>query len=112
MKTIQLSVALHTGKLVRVFLIAILLATGACGSSPPVQEMSDARQAISVAREAGAAQHAPVDLRAAEDSLNDALRNLTRKEYGLARENAVEAKNKALAALVITEESGDADPQR
>ena len=112
MKTIQLSVALHTGKLVRVFLIAILLATGACGSSPPVQEMSDARQAISVAREAGAAQHAPVDLRAAEDSLNDALRNLTRKEYGLARENAVEAKIQALAALVITEESGDADPQR
>ena len=112
MKTIQLSVVLHTGKLVRVFLIAILLATGACGSSPPVQEMSDARQAISVAREAGAAQHAPVDLRAAEDSLNDALRNLTRKEYGLARENAVEAKIQALAALVITEESGDADPQR
>ncbi len=107
-----MSVALHTGKLVRVFLIAILLATGACGSSPPVQEMSDARQAISVAREAGAAQHAPVDLRAAEDSLNDALRNLTRKEYGLARDNAVEAKNKALAALVIAEESGDADPQR
>jgi hypothetical protein len=112
MKNFQMSVALHTGKLVRVFLIAILLATGACGSSPPVQEMSDARQAISVAREAGAAQHAPVDLRAAEDSLNDALRNLTRKEYGLARDNAVEAKNKALAALVIAEESGDADPQR
>ena len=111
MKTFQMSVALRTGKLVRVFLIAILLATGACGSSPPVQEMSDARQAISVAREAGAAQHAPVDLRAAEDSLNSALRNLTRKEYRLARDNAVEAKNRALAALVTTEESGDADPQ-
>jgi hypothetical protein len=112
MKTFQMSVAPQTAKLVRVFLIAILLATGACGSSPPVQEMSDARQAISVAREAGAAQHAPVDLRAAEDSLNSALRNLTRKEYRLARDNAVEAKNRALAALVTTEESGDADPQR
>ena len=106
-----MSVALHTGKFVRAFLIAILLATGACGSGPPVQEMSDARQAISVAREAGAAEHAPVDLRAAEDSLNSALRNLTRKEYALARDDAVEAKNKALAALATTEESGDADPQ-
>lgn len=111
MKTFEMSALLQTGKLVRASLVAILLVTGACGSGPPVQEMSDARQAISVAREAGAAEHAPVDLRAAEDSLNDALRNLTRKEYGLARDDAVLAKNKALAALATTEESGDSNPQ-
>lgn len=74
--------------------------------------MSDARQAIAVAREAGASEHAPLDLRAAEDFLDSALRNLSRKEYALARIDAIEAKNKALTALEIAEGAGSSEPRR
>jgi len=88
------------------------MTVAACTSGPPVQEMSDARQAIAVAREAGASEHAPTDLRAAEDFLDSALRNLSRKEYRLARIDAVEAKNKALAALEIAEGSAPPEPRR
>jgi hypothetical protein len=89
----------------------LLLALGACGTNPPVQEMSDARQAIAVAREAGAAEYAAVDLRAAEDYLDSALRNLSRKDYALARADAVEAKAKAMSALASAEASNQANPQ-
>jgi len=87
----------------RASLLAVLLVLAACTAGPPVQEMSDARQAISVAREAGASEQAPDELRQAENFLDSALRNLTHKEYKLARQDAVEAKNKALAALQRTE---------
>jgi uncharacterized protein YgbK (DUF1537 family) len=93
-------------------LFAFLLALSACGTGPPVQEMSDARQAISVAREAGASQYAPDDLRAAENHLDSALRNLSKKEYKQARVEAIEAKNRALAALATSEQQTPADPRR
>ena len=97
---------------VRLSLFAFLLLVSACGTGPPVQEMSDARQAISVAREAGASQYAPDDLRAAESHLDNALRNLTRKEYKQARVEAIEAKNRALDALATAEQQSPADPER
>lgn len=96
----------------KIAVLGTMLVLAACSSGPPVQEMSDARQAISVAREAGAHEHAATDLRAAEDFLDSALRNLSKKEYGLARVDAVEAKNKALTALEITESSTSGDPRR
>lgn len=61
--------------------------------------MSDARQAIAVAREAGAADHAPEDLRAAEAFLDSAQRRLSERAYAQARYDALQAKNRALAAL-------------
>ena len=65
-------------------LLAVLCLVSSCAAGPPVQEMSDARQAIAVAREAGAADHAPDALRAAQAYLDSALRNLAKKEYDLA----------------------------
>ncbi len=91
------------GTLTRSFGIALLLALSACGSGPPVQEMSDARQAIAVAREAGAASHAAEDLSAAEAYLESAQRNLSERAYGEARQDALKAKLKALDALAATE---------
>lgn len=85
-----------------VLLTCVVLLSG-CAAGPPVQEMSDARQAISAAREAGAADHAAGDLREAEDFLDSAVRSISRKDYDQARDDAVEAKNKALAALATTE---------
>ena len=93
-------------------LLTVLLSTTACETAPPVQEMSDARQAITAAREAGASDAAPEELRAAEDYLDSALRNLTRKEYGEARDDAREAKNRAVAALETTEQAVESDPRR
>jgi hypothetical protein len=81
-----------------------------CGSGPPVQEMSDARQAIAVARQAGAAQQAPDDLRAAESLLNSALQKLSRRAYSQARVDAIEAKNRAITALASTENANENDP--
>lgn len=95
----------------RGLLLALLFAAVGCIGGPPVQEMSDARQAISAAREAGASDAAPEELRAAEDYLDSALRNLTRKEYGLARDDAREAKDRAVAALVTTERAASGDPR-
>jgi hypothetical protein len=99
------------GRYTRASLFALLLALSACGTGPPVQEMSDARQAITVAREAGASEHAPTDLRAAEDYLDSALRNLSKKAYAEARDDAVEAKNRALAALATTENTAPSEPR-
>jgi len=57
----------------------------ACSAGPPVQEMSDARQAIAAAREAGAEDLAAEDFRAAEAFLDSAQRNLSERAYGSAR---------------------------
>lgn len=109
--TIPIS-AICAGRTVRLAIAGAVLILAACSSGPPVQEMSDARQAIAVAREAGASEYAPTDLRAAEDYLDSALRNLSKKAYGQARVDALEAKNKALAALEITENSASDAPRR
>ena len=81
--------------------LAVLCLISSCAAGPPVQEMSDARQAIAVAREAGAADHAPDALRAAQEYLDSALRNLAKKEYELAKINAIEAKKDAQNALAL-----------
>lgn len=88
--------------------LAVLLAVagimGACESTPPVQEMSDARQAITVAREAGAEKYAASDLTAAEDLLASAHAKLVERSYNLARRDATQAKQKALDALKMSEQ--------
>lgn len=83
--------------------LAILAMSAACSSGPPVQEMSDARQAIAVARQAGAEDHAAEQLRAAEAYLDSAQRKLSERAYAQARRDALQAKLKALDALAMTE---------
>lgn len=73
--------------------------------------MSDARQAIAVARQAGAAQQAPDDLHAAEALLNSALQKLSSGAYSPARIDAIEAKNRAISALANTERANQDDPR-
>lgn len=89
-------------------LVAALLAAG-CQTSPPVQEMSDARQAIMVAKEAGAAEHAADDLNEAEKFLKSAEKYLGTRNYAIARRDAVQAKSKALKALQRSEASQEKD---
>ena len=65
--------------------------------------MSDARQAIAVAREAGAAELAAFHLNAAEKYLASAEEKLSERAFGQARHDAKQAKMKALDALKESE---------
>jgi hypothetical protein len=87
--------------------VVAIFCLSACETTPPVQEMSDARQAIAVAKEAGAADRAAFHLRAAEKYLASAEQNLGEHAYSLARRDAKQAKMKALDAIDAIEKSGD-----
>jgi len=90
-----------------VSLLAIIAA--GCATAPPVQEMSDARQAIAAAREAGAAEQAPAMLAQAESHLTSAEDYLSRGEnspnWSFARRDARAAKEIALDALLRSREA-------
>jgi hypothetical protein len=81
-------------------LCAVLLGAGCAATGPPVQEMSDARQAIAAAREAGAASLDTEGLRSAEQQLAQAEAQLQQRLYWDARRLAVNAKETAIAALL------------
>ncbi len=95
------------GRLGRGIIVALFALLYACGTAAPVQEMSDARQAIAAAKEAGAENHAAEDLRAAEAFLDSAQRNLSERAYGSARRDATLAKEKARKALKVSEGSDE-----
>lgn len=99
----------HLSHLLRAVALATLLVLAACQSAP-VQEMSDARQAISVAREAGAAEHAAADLKAAIEHLESAERYLNERRYDSARRDAEQAKLRALDALQRSEGATNDNP--
>ena len=76
---------------------------GACVTSPPVQEMSDARQAIAAAEDADADRLAAASLNEARAYLGEAERQLQQEAYGSARMSAVRAKNSAVEALEVSQ---------
>ena len=90
-------------KSLQALFVAIMLLLAACETAPPVQEMSDARQAIAVAKKAGAADLASFHLNAAEKYLASAEQSLGRQAYNQARRDAEHAKMKALDALKAAE---------
>jgi len=94
----------------RAAVLTALLVVAGCQTAP-VQEMSDARQAITVAREAGAEEHAADDLKAAVNYLQSAEKFLYKHEYNLARRDALQAKSSALDALRRTEDNEEAEPR-
>lgn len=65
-----------------------------------MQEMSDARQAIAAAEEAGASQLDQANLQVAEDKLAAAESQLQGRMYWNARKLAIGAKEAAIAALL------------
>jgi hypothetical protein len=77
----------------------MLAALAGCITAPPVQEMSDARQAISAAEQADPALVAVDTLAAARRFLAEAERQIQEEAYGPARLNALRAKNRALLAV-------------
>ena len=91
----------------QVCLVLELALLDACETAPPVQEMSDARQAIAVAKEAGAENRAAFHLKAAEDYLESAEKKLGERAFSQARRDAKQAKMKALDALKASEAFDD-----
>lgn len=89
---------------------ALLIIAGLAGcQSAPVQEMSDARQAIEAARIAGAEQRAPADLEAAQADIATAERHLEAQQYARARDAALAAKHRAAIALALS--NGSSPPR-
>jgi hypothetical protein len=81
---------------------ALALATAGC-ATPPVQEMSNARQAIAAAEEAGADKAAGPLLAEARALLASAETKLQRENYVGARLDAASARIKAVEALERTQ---------
>ncbi|MEL7185534.1 MAG: DUF4398 domain-containing protein [Pseudomonadota bacterium] len=98
-------------RLVLIIVIGVILNVAACESTPPVQEMSDARQAIAVAKKAGAEEHAPYHLQSAEDYLASAKEANNERAYNRARRDAKQARMKALDALHESEKATGKDSQ-
>ena len=76
---------------------AVLLALASCVSAP-VQEMSDARQAIQAAKESYSEGQSQENLVKAESLLKAAEEALENGEYKKARLTATEARNEAIKA--------------
>jgi hypothetical protein len=81
-------------KLAAALLLSLLVA---CGSAP-VQEMSEARQALEAARVAGAEQHAATSYAKAKALLKTAEELLNERHFRRARENAAMARDEAIQA--------------
>jgi HAMP domain-containing protein len=70
-----------------------------CVAGPPVQEMSDARQAIAAAKTAGATPATSSEYGAAQAAIGRAEEHLQAHEYTRAKLAALTAKHHAVAAL-------------
>jgi hypothetical protein len=84
--------------LLRSFFLMLVLALGSACGSAPVQEMSEARQAIDAARAAGAEQHAAEQYYKAQTLLKSAEQLLNERHFRKARLSAAEARDEAVRA--------------
>jgi hypothetical protein len=83
----------------------------ACAGAP-VQEMSNARQAVRAANNAGADAHAPELMTEARRLLKTAETNLRRGEYRTARDEAELARSTAVEARRVAEQAKAAKPDK
>jgi hypothetical protein len=94
-------------------LLAIALLSGAVVSGcagAPVQEMSNARQAVRAAERAGATAAAPEVLGEAKELLKNAESLLRRGDYRSARDQAELARTKAVEARSLAETAKASPP--
>ena len=78
-------------------------------ANAPVQEMSNARQAVRAAEKAGAATAAPELLAESKQLLKDARTRLGEQDYRAAKDAADSARTKAIEARRIAEAAAAAD---
>ena len=93
------------------FGLVLMLGMSGCIVGPPVQEMSNARQAIKAAVDAGAGKGAAAqELTEAQKLLENAQVRFESRAYRLARDNAVAAHGKAKKALSIAQATASVNP--
>jgi hypothetical protein len=92
-----------------VVLVGVVCLLG-CQTAPPVQEMSDARQAIVAAAAAGATRGSSPEYDAAQAAIARAEAHLQAQEYARARLAALQAKHHAAAALANAQHAETAAP--
>ena len=93
-------------------MLACIAVMSGCATAPPVQEMSDARQAIAAAKEAGAVDLAADQLSQAESLLSDAenyLQSGSSASFWQAKKAALSAKEVAFEALLASRNAKEAD---
>jgi hypothetical protein len=86
------SIVKHIG-----WLASSVVLLSACATAP-VQEMSNARQSVQVAREVGAGEYAVYNLQTANEYLARAERELELRYFSRARHDAIVAKSEARKA--------------
>ncbi len=102
---------LSTRRFARPILAALLCAALLAGcAGMPLQEMSDARQAIRAAERAGAEKLAPQLLDEARALVERARVSMHKGDYREARDDAEQARAKAMEARRIAEAAKDATP--
>ena len=84
--------------LIAILVVAVLSA--ACATAP-TQEMSDARQSLQAAQDAGAEKFATENLRIAENYLKQAERELELRYFARARHDAILARSEAQKARTV-----------
>ena len=77
---------------------AIAVSAAACGGAPPDKEIKQAQAAIEAARGAGASQYAKAEFAAAQDALKRATDAVADRDYRLALNHALDARERAEAA--------------
>ena len=95
------------GRCIGGFTAAIVLA--GCVLAPPVQEMSDARQAIAAAEEAAADRWARDEISEARRLITEAEQDIAEEAYGPARSNALRAQDRAVRALQLSQTSAEGE---
>ena len=91
-------------------LAIVALAAGAAGCAGwPVQEMSNARQAISAAQKAGAERYAPEPYAEARKLLSDASASARKGDYRAAHDQAELSREKAIEARQAAEKAASAE---
>src|SRR6266849_6282336 len=90
---------LSTRRVLRcVAVLASLAVASACGGNPPDKEIKQAEAAIAAARGAGANQYAKAEFAAAQDALKRATDAVADRDYRLALNHALDARERAEAA--------------
>lgn len=84
-----------------VTVLGVLGLVAGCATPPPVQELSNARQAIMAAEDAGAGEFAADRFIAAQNLLDRAEEKLHERDYRGARVDAVSAHSRAIEARVM-----------
>src|ERR1700743_351629 len=94
-------------------LIVVLVGFGClfgCQMGPPVQEMSDARQAIVAAAAAGAIPGSSPEYDAAQAAIGRAEKHLQATQYDRGRRGALQAKRQPAAALASAQHAEASAP--